>query len=156
MVQITIEYMILTPALILMIFLLPFTANAIMNTHVESRQKLELQNVASNLASTIQQIYFSLNHESVAAGSISANLEIPPLLESRSYLVNGTSRTALDTGATIVDLTLRFAGGAINNASVTLGKNAQWGNSSFRSDSLTSYMNATKLSNNTIQISFMP
>ena len=48
MVQITIEYMILTPVLIMLIFLLPFTANAAMATYVNSRQTLGLQKVASH------------------------------------------------------------------------------------------------------------
>jgi hypothetical protein len=156
MVQITIEYMILTPILILLIFLMPFTANAIMNTHVEARQNTSLQNVASNLASTIQQVYFSLNHETVAAGLISSNVEIPPLLETRPYLVNSTSRKALDSGATIVDLTLKLAGGPINTESVTLGKNVNWDNSSFWSNSATAHISAEKLANNTIRISFNP
>jgi type II secretory pathway pseudopilin PulG len=155
MVNITIEYMILTPVLILLIFLLPFTANAIMNTYVESRQNLELQKVAANLASSIQQVYFSLNTKTLASGSINASLGIPPLLEGLTYKVNGTSRIDLDSNATIVDLNLRLAGGSMDNVSVTLGKNAHWDNSGFLSNSATAYLSAT-IQDNVIHISFKP
>jgi hypothetical protein len=156
MVQITIEYMILTPVLILLIFLLPFTANAIMNTYVESRQNVELEKVAADLASSIQQVYFSLNTKTLASnGSITSNLRIPPKLEGLTYTVNGTSRIALDSNATIVDLTLKLAGGAIDNASVTLGRNAHWDNSGFLSNSATAHISAT-IQDNAIHISFKP
>jgi hypothetical protein len=153
MVQITIEYMILTPILIMLIFLLPFTASAAMDTYVSSRQTLELQKVAGHLGSAIQQVYFSLNHETVAAGTISSDTGIPPLLEGQKFMINCTSRLAVELGATVVDIKLKLSGsGATTIASVTLGRNVVWGNSSFWSDSTTAYINATK-AGNTIQIS---
>ena len=156
MVQITIEYMILTPVLIMLIFLLPFTANAIMDTYASSRQTLGLQKVASHLGSAIQQVYFSLNHETVAAGTISSATEIPPLLEGNAFTINCTSRSAVESGATIVDLKLKLSGsGATTNASVTLGENVEWTNSFFWSDSTTAYINATKV-DNTIKILIKP
>ena len=157
MVQITIEYMILTPVLILLIFLLPILANTMMSPYVSSRQTLELQNVASHLGSTIQQVYFSLNHDAVAAGNVSSNMEIPPLLETQTYTINCTSRVALDSGALIVDLKVKLSGsGATGNSSVTLGKNAIWTNSFFWSNSATACIMATKLANNTIRLSIKP
>ena len=157
MVNITIEYMILTPVLIMLIFLLPFTANAIMNPYVNSRQTLGLQNVASHLGSNIQQIYFSINHDTVSAGTISSNTALSPLLEGFTYTVNATSRKAIDSGATIVDLKLKLSGsGATTNTSITLGKNVNWANSFFWSNSPTASIIAIKLSNNTIQITIKP
>ncbi len=157
MVQITIEYMILTPVLIMLIFLLPFMANALMQPYVSSRQTLELQNVASHLGSTIQQVYFSLNHDTVDAGNVSSNMDIPPLIETYSYTVNCTSRVALDSGALIVDLKVKLSGsGATSNSSVTLGKNAVWTNSFFWSNSATACIMASKLSNDTIRLSIKP
>jgi hypothetical protein len=157
MVQITIEYMILTPVLILLIFLLPFMASSIMSTYSNSRQTLELQNIAGHLGSTIQQVYFSLNHDSVSAGTVSFNMGLPPLLEGRAYVVNTTSSTALASGATVINLSVKLSGGITTNTSVTLGPNVSWGNSYFWSNSLTACIVATKLSNNnTIQISIIP
>jgi hypothetical protein len=157
MVQITIEYMILTPVLIMLIFLLPFTANAAMNTYVNSRQTLELQKVAGHLGSAIQQVYFSLNHGTIAAGTISSDTEVPPLLEGYRFTLNCTSRLALESGATIVDLKLKLSGsGATINTSVTLGQNVEWADSYFWSDSPTACITATKYSNNTIKLSIKP
>jgi hypothetical protein len=157
MVQITIEYMILTPVLIMLIFLLPFSVSAMMNTYVNSRQTIELQNAASHLGSTIQQIYFSLNHDTVSAGNISSNIEIPPLLETYSYTINCTSRLALDSGSLIIDMKLKLSGsGATTNSSITLGKNVVWNDSFFWSNSPTACITATKLLNNTIQLSIKP
>jgi hypothetical protein len=157
MVQITIEYMILTPVFILLIFLLPLFASSVMNNYVDSRQNLELQNVANHLGSTIQQVYFSLNHETVGAGTISSNMQIPPLLEGYTYTVNATSRIASGSGPIIVDFKLILMGsGATTNASVTLDKNAVWVNSYFWSNSATASISAIKFSNNTIQVSIKP
>jgi hypothetical protein len=157
MVQITIEYMILTPVLIALIFLLPLTANAVMGTYVSSRQTLELQKIGGHLGSAIQQVYYSLNHQTVAEGTISSVTGIPPLLESNSFTVNCTSRMTTDSGARIVDLQLRLSGsGATTSTSVTLGKNVEWDNSYFWSDSTTAYISATKYLNDTIRLSILP
>jgi len=66
--HVTIEYMIMLPILILQIFLFPLTANWLMNIWVDSRRTLALQDVAGHLGSTIQQLYFSLNHETISNG----------------------------------------------------------------------------------------
>ncbi len=157
MVSVTIEYMILTPVLIMFIFLLPFVATEMMNPYVNSRQTLALQTVANHLGSTIQQVYFSLNHETITIATISSNMEIPPLLETYTYTVNGTSRIASDSGATIVDLKLKLSGsGATTTTSVTLGTNAIWIDSYFWSNSPTSSIIATKFTNGTIRIFAQP
>jgi hypothetical protein len=157
MVQITIEYMLLTPVLILLIFLLPITAHAVMDPYVSSRQTLELQKIGGHLGSALQQTYFSLNHETVAAGTIISDIGIPPLLEGYSVTINCTSRLAVDSGARIVDLRLKLSGsGATTNTTVTLGKNVEWVNSYFWSDSTTAYISATKYLNNTIRLSIIP
>jgi hypothetical protein len=154
MVSSTIEYMILTPVLILLIFLLPFMANGAMNYYSNGRQELELKTTASHLGSTIQQVYFSLNHDSVSTGpTITSNLEIPPLIETSTYTVNCTSRTAVGSGALIVDLKLKLSGSGVTAiSSVTLGQNAVWTNSYFWSNSVSAHILATK-SGNTIQLS---
>lgn len=123
MVQITIEYMILTPVLIALIFLMPLTAHAMMDSYVSSRQTLELQKVAGHLGSAIQQVYFSLNHDTISAGTIYSDTELPPLVEGYKFNANCTSRLATESGAEIVDITIKLSGsGATGSASVTLGK----------------------------------
>ena len=153
MVQVAIEYMILTPVLILLIFLLPLTANAVVNSYANSRQTSELKDISSHLGSTIQQVYFSLNHETIPPSTVSFNTGIPPLLEGYKYTVNGTSRADPISGATIVNFQLRLDGsGVTTNSSITLGPNVVWINSFFFSNSASAYISATKSSNSTIQI----
>jgi len=153
MVQVAIEYMILTPVLILLIFLLPLTASAVVNSYANSRQISELKDVSSHLGSTIEQAYFSLNHDSISPSTVTFNLGIPPLLEGYSYTINATSRVAPISGDVIVDFNLRLSGsGVTTNSSVTLGQNVAWINSFFFSNSASAYISATKLANSTIQI----
>jgi hypothetical protein len=81
MTQITIEYMIMIPLLILQIFLFPFTAGLIMNGWVDSRRTLALQEAASNLGSSIQQLYSSLNHDTISAGVVNNTVALPMFIE---------------------------------------------------------------------------
>ena len=70
MPQITIEYMIMIPILILQIFLFPLTAGWIMDSWESSRQSLALKETLSHLSSSIQQIYSALTHSSMASSTI--------------------------------------------------------------------------------------
>lgn len=155
MVQVTIEYMIMIPLLIMQIFLLPYAAGLIMNNWVTSRQTLELQDAASHLGSSMQQIYFSLNHDTITAGTVTDKLEIPPLIEGIAYTGNGTLVNATNSGVKVLDLTLKFNGTIISTTTpVTLGQNVAWQNSNFTSNSPTACIIATKYANGTIQFSF--
>lgn len=157
MVQITIEYMIMIPILIMQIFLFPLTAGWIMNTWVDSRQTLALQETASHLGSSIQQVYSALNHESISAGTVTNRLEVPPFIEGYAYTGNATLR-ALDpapNSSQVLDITLRFMGGRIESTtSVTLGQNVVWQNSTFMSNSTYASIIAEKQLNGTIRLSF--
>jgi hypothetical protein len=158
LVQITIEYMIMIPILILQIFLFPLTAGWIMNTWVDSRQTLALQEAASHLGSSVHQVYSALNHESISAGTVTNRLEVPPFIEGYAYTGNATLR-ALDpapNSSQVLDITLRFMGSRIEaTTSVTLGSNAAWDpNSEFMSNSTDASLIAEKMSNGTILLSF--
>lgn len=157
MVQITIEYMIMIPILIMQIFLFPLTAGWIMNTWVDSRQTLALQETASHLGSSIQQVYSALNHESISAGTVTNRLEVPPFIEGYAYTGNATLR-ALDpapNSSQVLDITLRFMGSRISSTtSVTLGQNVVWQNSTFMSNSTYASIIAEKQLNGTIRLSF--
>jgi len=157
--QVTIEYMIMIPILIMQIFLFPLTAGWIMNTWVDSRRTLALQEAASHLGSSMQQIYSSLNHAAIAAGTVTNKLDIPPFIEGYAYVGNATLRTALDpalNSSKILDITLRLMGVSIEaTTSVTLGQNVEWQqNSTFMSNSTYASINAEKQSNGVIRLSF--
>lgn len=155
MVQITIEYMIMIPILLMQIFLFPLTAGWIMTTWTDSRQTLALQETASHLGSSVHQVYSALSHESISAGNVTNRLEIPPFIEG--YVYNGSaSLKSPASGSKVLDITLTFMGGSIKTTtSITLGPNAAWDeNSQFMSNSSYASLIAEKMSNGTILMLF--
>jgi hypothetical protein len=149
--------MIMIPILIMQIFLFPLTAGWIMNTWVDSRQTLALQETASHLGSSIQQVYSALNHESISAGTVTNRLEVPPFIEDYAYTGNATLRALgpVSNSSQVLDITLRFKGGHIEaTTSVTLGQNVVWQNSTFVSNSTDASLIATKMPNGTILLYF--
>jgi hypothetical protein len=157
LVQITIEYMIMIPILIMQIFLFPLTAGWIMNTWVDSRQTLALQETASHLGSSVHQVYSALNHESISAGTVTNRLEVPPFIEGYAYTGNASLRASAPNSSQVLDITLRFMGGHIEaTTSVTLGQNVAWPDpdSTFMSNSTDASLIAEKMPNGTILLSF--
>jgi len=150
--------MIMIPILILQIFLFPFTAGLIMNGWADSRRTLALHEVGSHIGSSIQQLFNSLNHETITAGAVTNKLDTPPFIESYPYEGTAKLRTTLDpalNSSRVLDISLRLVGANIGaTASVTLGLNVQWLNSTLQSNSTTAGITAQKLSNGTIQFSF--
>jgi hypothetical protein len=157
LVQITIEYMIMIPILILQIFLFPLTAGWIMTTWTDSRQTLALQETASYMGSSIHQVYSALNHESISAGTVTNRLEVPAFIEGYAYKGNASLRASdpAPNSSQVLDITLRFIGGHIESTtSVTLGQNVAWQNSTFMSNSTDASLIAQKMSNGTILLYF--
>lgn len=152
MPQITIEYMIMVPMLILQIFLFPMTASWIMGNWVDSRQTLALEETASHLGSSIQQVYSALNHDSISTGTVRSSLAISPFIEGYAYTGNASLRAAEANSSQFLDLTLRFMGGTIEaTTSITLGSNVNWdADSEFMSNSTNANLVAVKMSNDTI------
>jgi hypothetical protein len=154
--QITIEYMIMIPMLIMQIFLFPLTAGLLMTHWVDSRQTLALQETASHVGSSIQQVYSALNHESIATGTVKSRLAATPFIEGYAYRGNASLRAAESDSNQFLDITLKFMGSSIETtASVTLGSNVNWdADSAFMSNSTNANLVAEKLANNTILLSF--
>jgi len=153
MPHITIEYMIMIPMLIMQIFLFPLTASWLMNTWVDSRRTLALQDVAGHLASTMQQLYFSLNHATMPAGKVSYAPGLPPFIEDISYVANGTLRPVLGSGSNytkVLDLVVWLTGtkNSVTTA-VILGPNVVWQPSLFLSNSTRASVTAEKKVNGT-------
>jgi hypothetical protein len=154
--QITIEYMIMIPILIMQIFLFPLTAGIIMNGWVDSRRTLALQETASHIGSSMQQLYSALNHESITAGVVNTTLDTPPFIEGYAYRGTAALRNASDpNSARVLDITLLLVGTSIETtSSVTLGQNVLWRNTSLTSNSTYAGISAAKLANSTIQLAF--
>ena len=156
MANITIEYMILIPVLILQIFLLPYATGLVMNYWTTSNETLALKDATIHLGSSIQQLYFFLNNPSVSSGTVTNSLGIPKTLGNYAYIGNATltSISGSSSGKVLV-LTLKYMGNPISTtAQVTLGQNTQWLNSTFMSNSTSACINAFKDSNNVIWLSF--
>ena len=157
MAHITIEYVIMLPLLILQIILFPLTASWLMNVWVDSRRTLALEEVASHLGSTIQQVYFTLNHDTVSAGTFTQKLDVPPFIEDYPYIGNATLKSAYGPSSTkILELTLRLKGiGKSVSTKVLLGQNVVWQDSTFMSNSTTqACIKAVKFPNGTIALRF--
>jgi hypothetical protein len=147
----------MVPLLILQIFLFPFAASLVMNTWVDSRRTLALQETASHLGSSIQQTYLSLNYTTISAGDVTNKLDVPPFIEGYAYTGTATLRTVTDPapGSKVLELTLTFKGVEISTTTtVTLGQNVEWKDSTFMSNSTTACLQAEKYSNRTIKLSF--
>jgi len=157
MTHITIEYMIMLPLLILQIFLFPLTASWLMNIWVDSRRTLALQEAASHLGSTIQQLYFALNHETISAGTATYSPGLPPFIEDYNYIGNATLRkvSASVDSSKVLSITLTLAKTKIIVTTlVILGSNVLWRPSVFVSNSTSASVSAEKLSNGTIRLYF--
>lgn len=151
--------MIMIPILILQIFLFPLIVTSLMNTWVSSRRNLALQNAASSLGSAIQQIYFSLNHDSVPTNTIlTGSPGLPPLIEEYYYTANATLASILDpklNSSTLLRVTLYLqTTGQSLTTSVLLGSNVIWQSSTFVSNSPNAYIKAQKFNNQTISLRF--
>jgi hypothetical protein len=159
--HVTIEYIIMVPLLILQIFLFPFAASVAMNSWVDSRRTLALQETASHLGSSIQQTYLSVNYTTISAANVTNKLNIPPFIEGYAYMATATLRTVTEpaSGSKVLELTLTFKGVEISTtATVTLGENVEWrdGYSTFMSNSTSACLQAEKYGNGTIKLSFEP
>jgi hypothetical protein len=156
MPNITIEYMILIPILILQIFLLPYAAGIFMNYWSTSSETLALNDASIHLSSSIGQLYFFLNNPSVSSGTVTNDLGIPPYIGNYAYIGNATLISVSGSGSgKVLELTLSLIGSTITTTSpVTLGSNVQWVNSTFTSTSTIACINGYKDSNNTIWLSF--
>ena len=147
--HITIEYMIMIPVLIMQIFLFPLTATIIMDNWADSRQTLQLEQVAGHLGSTIQQLYYTVSHASMANGSMRVNLDIPETIEQHPYSVTLGNVTHQEDSYRIMNITLRSLSRDIYCSTlVTLGDNVNWqSNVSFNSTNLNLSLTATKTLN---------
>jgi len=148
--QITIEYMIMIPVLILQIFLFPLTATIIIDNWADSRQTLQLEQVAGHLGSTIQQLYYTVSHASMVNGSMWVKLDVPETIEQHAYSVTLGNVTHQDGSYRIMNITLRSLSRDISCSTlVTLGDNVNWQNNvSFNSTARNLSLTATKTQNN--------
>ena len=155
MPSITLEYMIMIPVLILQIFIFPLTASVIMNTWADSSMTIELQETAGHMGSSIQQLYYTMNHASIPNGTMTITLDTPPLIQGHAYKTTLIHATHLDTSSQIMNVTLKLIGTKDQTSTlVTLGQNVDWQeNLTFNSTAHSLNLIAHKMSNS-IWLSF--
>jgi hypothetical protein len=158
MPHITIEYMIMIPLLVLQIFLFPLTASWLMNVWVNSRLTLALNNSASQLGSTVLQLYSTLNHNTTGTSNMMATsaISLPPYIEGHAYTgIASLTATGPGNASQVLAVTLTLTGTAQKTTfTVTLGPNAVWQSSTFVSNSANPIITAAKYANNTIILGF--
>lgn len=147
--------MIFIPVLIAQIFLFPFTASMIMDRWEDSRLVLELQQTAGNLGSSIQQLYYTMNRDTVSEGTMRIILDVPYLIDGRVYTTILSHMLSSETSYEIMNVTIKLVGTTSQASTlVTLGSNVDWQEGlSFNStaNSLGAVANKTA---NTIWLSF--
>jgi hypothetical protein len=147
--------MILIPLLILQIFLLPYAASMMMNYWSTSSETIALQDAASHLGSSIQQLYLFINNPALSSTTVTNNLGVPTYINGYAYIGKATL-TSVSGSEEVLNLTLSLIGNTISASSiVTLGQNVQWNSSgtTFMSNSPDACINAQK-DNNIILLSF--
>ena len=154
MPNVTMEYVIMVPVLLMQVILIPMATVWMIDVWVDQRKETALQDVASHLGSTIQQLYLSLNREEAGAGTVTQTSNVPPFIESIPYEVDASDRRV--ENSTIIDLHLALIGTSITATThVTLGSNALLGpQRTFMSNSTSACIKVEKFSNGTLSFSF--
>lgn len=153
----TMEYIIMTPILILQVLLFPLAAGWMMSIWTDSRREIVLQETADHLGSLIQQVYFSLNRESVHSGRVIQFPDVPKFIENYAYTARGSLRSSGGGDSSkILELNLTLNRiGVSEETSVVLGPNVVWDeNSVYRSNSTNACIIGQKFLNGTIKFSF--
>lgn len=145
MPSVTIEYVILIPLLFTQVIVFPLVASTMTSSWQNSQRDIELQDAADRLASTIQQLYLTVNRDEILAGDITQVSPLPVTVGSYPYNVTGSLSDPPDGSAKILTVTLTLDEvGNTANASAVLGTNVQWIDSTLRSNSADAYINVEK------------
>jgi hypothetical protein len=127
-----------------------------MNRWVDERRILTLQEIASHLGSTIQQIFFSLNHTTISAGIVTQKSTVPRFIEIYPYTGTATLVPVSGLGSSkALEITLQLGTvGTTVKASAILGSNVLWQESVFVSNSTNACIVGEKFTNGTICLFF--
>ncbi len=144
----TIEYVILIPLLFTQVIVFPLVASTMASSWQDSQRDAALQDVANNVASTIQQLYLTLNRDEVLDCQVKQVSTFPSKVTSYPYTIVATLSSPPDPEAVrilTIYLTIDNVGNTAS-ASAVLGPNVQWVDSTLRSTSVNGYINVTKQS----------
>lgn len=157
MPHVAIEAVLMTPLLVLQILLFPFVASTMSSYWANATRDITLQETASQIASTIQQLYLSLDRIEVRTGTVTQASTFPTEIAGHSYTARGSLTASLEQGygkILTINLTLQALGNSAS-AKTSLGSNTLWGTQSvFTSSSLTASIKVQKYANGTLLFSF--
>lgn len=156
MPNVTIEYVILIPLLFTQIIVFPFVASTITSSWQETQRNTALQEAADHLASTVQQLYLTVNREEILAGNITHALRIPATIDSYPYTATGSLSSPSEPDSTrILTLTLTMDDRSTVTAAAVMGPNVIWTEESIlQSNSANASLEIQKFSNSTVVFSF--
>jgi hypothetical protein len=149
--SVAIEYVILIPLLFTQVIVFPFVASTMASSWQDSQRDIELQDAADHLASTIQQLYLTINNEDILAGTVTQASTLPVTVSSYPYNATGSLSSPSDPDSTRI-LTVTLTLDEVDNtatAAAVLGPNVQWTESTLRSNSAEASIDVQKFSNST-------
>jgi hypothetical protein len=157
MAHITIEYVILVPLLFAQIIVFPLAANMMASSWTDAQRDVLLQNIADNLASTIQQCYLVANREEILNGTFTQALNIPQLVTSRLYTATGSlSSPSTPNSSRVLTITVTLENdlGTVN-ANTILGSTTLWVEDSVLNSVFPDpFLKVQKYTNGTVVLSF--
>ena len=157
MPSVTIEYVLLIPLLFTQVIVFPFVASTMTSSWQDSQRDVALQGAADHLASTIQQLYLTVDREVILAGNVTQASTIPLTVDSYPYTATGLLNNPSDPDSTrilTVTLTMEEMGNTVSAVAV-LGPNVLWTNGSIlQSNSPNASIDVQKFSNGTLVFSF--
>ena len=155
MPSVSIEYVILIPLLFSQVIVFPFVASTMTSSWQNSQRDIELQDAADHLASTIQQLYLTINRDEILEGTVTQASPVPVTVASYPYNATGLLSSISEDSTRVLTVTL-ILDEVDNNAtaSAVLGPNVQWIKSTLRSNSAEASIDVQKFSNSTLVFSF--
>jgi hypothetical protein len=154
---VAIEAVILAPVLVIQVILFPFVADSLASNWANATRDVTIKELASQMATTIQQLYLSLNRPEVSAGNITQASTFPKEISGRPYEAKGFLQDSFQFGFGKV-LSLNITLQDLRNTVVVqtpLGLNVLWKEESiFTSSSTDASIRVQKFVNGTLLFSF--
>jgi hypothetical protein len=144
--SVTIEYVILIPLLFTQLIVFPFVASTITSNWQDSQRDIELQDAANHLASTMQQLYLTINRDEILECTVTQASPVPVTVASYPYNATGSLSSLSENSTRILSVTLTLDD--VENtatAAAVVGPNLSWTDSTLRSTSTDAHINVQKL-----------
>ncbi len=155
--HVAVEAVIMTPLLVIQILLFPYVATTMTSYWADATRDITLQETASQIASTIQQLYISLTRIEVTTGTVKQASSFPTQIAGHTYTARGLLRDSSGPNSgkvLMINVTLQGLGNTAT-AQTSMGHNTLWNAGSiFNSASLDASIKVQKFANGTLLFSF--